>query len=130
MRRGEAILVIVALLAMPLVLLAGTGAGAGGCGRYCCLPHAAQNSPMSPSENARQTSEMACHRGKLGHLLGCGMNSRRGSSDVALLAPIPPTLLSTSAKLAAPEILRQAFDRQDESSTAGIFTAPFQPPRS
>jgi hypothetical protein len=131
MRRWEAIFVIVALIAMPLVLLAGSMAGcAEGCCRCCCQPHAAHNSPMSRPMKTAKSVDMACQHGGLGHVLECRLKSEHGTPEYAFFAPIPPTLLSLSTKVAAPEISRHEFDRQDESATPGILTTPFLPPRS
>jgi hypothetical protein len=131
MRRMEAILVIFVLAAMPVLLLtAGTDAGAEGCGRYCCPRRAALNSPMSHSTKAEKGAESMCHHGELGHMLECGMKSGHGMFEYTLIGPIPPTFLSPFATLAAPEISRQGFDRQDESATPGIMIIPFKPPRS
>lgn len=73
---------------------------------------------------------MACHHGESGHMIECGMKSGQGTLEYASLAPIPPTVLSSSAKLAAPEICRHDFEQHDEFATPGILTAPFEPPRS
>jgi hypothetical protein len=131
MRRMEAILLVFALLATPLALLAsGVAAGPQGCRRFCCLPHAAHNSPMSQSKKAGKDAEMACHHGEARHMIECGMKSGEGTLEYASLAPIPPTVLSPSAKLAAPEICRHHFEQHDAFATPGILTAPFEPPRS
>jgi hypothetical protein len=131
MRRMEATLVIFVLAAMPVLLLtAGTDGGAEGCGRYCCPRRAAHDSPMSHSTKAEKGAESTCHHGEVGHMLECGMKSGHGAFEFTLIAPIPPTFLSPSAILAAPEISRQGIDRQDESAKPGILTIPFKPPRS
>jgi hypothetical protein len=131
MRRWEAILAICALVAAPLALLSGsTAGGPEGCGRFCCLPHGAHNSPIPHPVKTEKKAEMACHHGETGHMLECGMKSGNGPLEYAFAAPIPPTVLSASAKLAVPEISRQEFYCLDEFATPGILTAPFEPPRS
>ncbi len=120
MRRAQAILVIVAMLATPLALLArGVNGDASECSSMCCLAH---------GHHAAQHKQMECDRAETGHCLECTMKS--GShSDYGLLAPIVPTMPSAVAFVATPDARRHIFSQFREVSATGQLSVPFQPPR-
>jgi len=130
MRRLQATLVIVALLAGPLALVSrGFATDAGECNRYCCLPHGThsyhgQNSPSKVS------GAMQCHHGDAGSLVKCFMRSGHHNLDFGLLAPMTPTSPSLLQRLAAPQASRYPFTGREFALPAGHFAAPFEPPRS
>lgn len=131
MRRMQALLVIVALLATPLALLArATAAGSMDCGGMCCLPHAGHHHLSQPSPHNATT----CKHGSLGHAFECTMHSGRSGhqgADYGLLSPIAPTkpsALASIAALGAPRIAALLFTI--ENLSAGFDLNPFQPPRS
>ncbi|MGA2900078.1 MAG: hypothetical protein ABSF40_07605 [Candidatus Acidiferrales bacterium] len=120
MRRAQAILVIVALLATPLALLArGVSSEASECSNMCCLPH---------GHHAAQHKNMECQHGGTGHLIECTMTSSHHTA-YGLIAPIVPTVPSAIAFLAIPDNGREILARFGELSTAGLVSVLFQPPR-
>jgi hypothetical protein len=129
MRRAEAILAIVALLATPLALLARGRAGATAiCDRVCCLPrgsHSAQ--ARNPAD---QPEGMSCHHGAAGHMVDCVMKSGDHRADYGLNAPIAPTTPSAIVSLTIPRDLRLAISQRSIVSFDGYRSAPFEPPRT
>jgi hypothetical protein len=125
MRRAQAILVVVMLAALPFVMLA-QASQAPACDGMCCVRHTA-HSPDSASSS--QAEGMSCHHGAVGHMFQCGMNSKHPAA-VALLAPLPPTMLSAFAALPLPAQTRQPSIQNAQEAFSGFLSAPFQPPRS
>jgi hypothetical protein len=120
MRRAKAILVIVAMLATPLALLArGVNGEASECTSMCCLPHA---------HHAAQHQGMECQHGTTGHAFECTMNSAH-HTHYGLIAPIVPTLPSSIALVAIPDVSRNILAQFREVSAVGVRSGPFQPPR-
>ncbi|HXN97911.1 MAG TPA: hypothetical protein VN881_02495 [Candidatus Acidoferrales bacterium] len=120
MRRVQAIVVIVALLATPLALLArGVNGEASECTSMCCLPHA---------HHAAQHHAMECQHGATGHVFECTMTSSH-HTHYGLISPIVPTVPSAIAFIAAPDVNRGILAQFGEISAAGILSAPFEPPR-
>jgi hypothetical protein len=120
MRRAQAILVIVALLATPLALLArGVSAEATECTGMCCLPH---------GHHAAQHKDMKCQHGAIGHGFECTIRSDH-HTDYALIAPIVPTVPSAMASIAIPDVSRDVLAQFCEIYAAGLLSVPFQPPR-
>lgn len=133
MRRVQAILVIVALLATPLALLArAVDPGMPDCDGMCCLPHGSHH--HAPARNERPAPEqegMACHHGAAGHMVDCSMKSDGQRMDYGLSAPFPPAQTSALAFIDRPKVSRfsnSQFPAEDLS--AGFLAGPFQPPRS
>jgi hypothetical protein len=120
MRRAQAILVIVALLATPLALLArGVNGDASECTRMCCLLHAHETA---------QHKTMECRHAAIGHAFECTMRSGHHTPD-GLIAPILPTAPSAVAFIAIPGVNRGVFAQFGEASAVGVRSGPFQPPR-
>jgi hypothetical protein len=113
MRRAQAILVIVALLAIPLAPIAwGMACEASPSLMMCCLPH---------GSHSLQGKPMACH---------CPMNSGKHVPDVGLIAPIPLATAAERAKIIAPEDARRILFAFSQSAASGFLPAPFEPPRA
>jgi hypothetical protein len=133
MRRVQAILVILALLATPLALLArANDSGMADCNGMCCLPHGVHHHPPAriPSQQPQQ-EEMACHHGALGHMMECSMRSGQQRMDYGLLAPLPPAQTSAVTSLHRPKASRVAHSQfPSVNLSAGFLAGPFQPPRS
>jgi len=126
MRRGQAIFVIVALLATPLALLARGRAGdSGGCDRMCCLRHGSH--PISENTSS---DGMMCHRSAAGRNCQCSMNSGRSPIDYGFLAPIVPASPSAIAGILNPPVSRESFSGFVEVTPSGFHSAPFEPPRA
>jgi len=123
MRRAQAILIIVALLATPLALLARSSAGGmSGCTGMCCPTHG--------THAARVLHEkMLCHHGNLGHVLECTMTSRHHGVDYSLIVPVAPTAPSTIAFVGIPDVSRAVPAQLYEVASFGFLSTPFKPPR-
>jgi hypothetical protein len=120
MRRAQAILVIVAMLATPLALLArGVNGDASDCTSMCCLPH---------GHHAAQPKSMECQHGGIGHVFECTMTSSHHTA-YGLIAPIVPTVPSAIAFLAIPDVYGDVLPQYSELSAAGLLSVLFQPPR-
>jgi hypothetical protein len=118
-----------ALLAMPLVLLAQSGFDGAGCDRMCCLMHGHHAAQPQNEDSRAQDEEMACHHGAAGHLMKCQMRSNHQRVFSSPAAPIPPTMLSAGANVAAPDITTEIPSRNLEAALPGFDSPPFEPPR-
>jgi hypothetical protein len=115
-RRLQAILAIVALLAVPLALFARGEA----CQRTecpCCAAHASQN------HGKRMSCSQCSGQGK------CGM-STPAAPDYGLNAPMAPTAPESLATLPEPDAARYNVLYRAQSIAPGFTSAPFNPPRS
>jgi hypothetical protein len=123
MRRAQAILVIVALLATPLALLARSAGGSmSGCAGMCCPTHG--------SHAARVLHEkMLCHHGEFGHVFECTMTSRHHGVDYGLIVPVAPTAPSAIAFVGIPDVSRAIPAQLYEVASFGFLSTPFKPPR-
>ena len=123
MRRAQALLVIVALLAAPLALLARSAAGSmSGCAGMCCPTHG--------THTARVLHEkMLCHHGEPGHVLKCTMTSGHHGVDYGLIVPVAPTAPSAIASVGIPDLSRAVTAQLHEAAASGFLSTPFQPPR-
>jgi hypothetical protein len=133
MRRVQAILVIVALLATPLALLARANEpGMADCNGMCCLPHGGHHhSPARSTAPASHEEEMACQHGALGHMMDCSMRSGQQRMDYGLIAPFAPVQTSVVASIAQPRVSRLTRSQFPVFNlSAGFLAGPFQPPRS
>jgi hypothetical protein len=125
MRRAQAIFVVVMLAALPLAMLAQTGQ-APACDGMCCVRHTAH----APGSHGTSLPEgMSCHHGAAIHIFECGMHSKQ-HSQVALLAPLPSTMLSSFVALPLPTQSRHSLVQNTQPAFSGFLSAPFQPPRS
>jgi hypothetical protein len=137
MRRAQAILLTLSLLAAPLALLARGNpcAERACCVKLCCLPHRTAAPP--PADHSG--SGMPCHHELAASMPApmpapisdCSMKSGCSHAlDFGLASPLPLTVLASLEPLLAPEPVRQALLQLPASSFAGFHAAPFEPPRS
>ncbi|MGA9883097.1 MAG: hypothetical protein WBQ34_05200 [Candidatus Acidiferrales bacterium] len=120
MRRVPSAIVIVALLAIPLALLARTGPCAQSqCSRMCDL--------ILRSVRAQH---MRCTCGMTADGSQCARNSSQKLPDYGLNAPMAPTMPSARVAVAAPSFSRRAIPRDVESSSFGFRFELIQPPRA
>jgi hypothetical protein len=133
MRQVQAIFVVVALLAMPLALLArAVDPGMPDCNGMCCLPHGSHHhAPARNSSPEPPKDDRACHHGAAGHLMECSMRSGEQRMDYGLLAPFPPAHTSALAFIDRPNVSRFGnLQFLADNLPAGFLAGPFQPPRS
>ncbi|MGB8542158.1 MAG: hypothetical protein WCD49_11035 [Candidatus Acidiferrales bacterium] len=124
MRRAQAILIIIALLATPLALLARSADGSmSGCTGMCCPTHRSSHAARVLPE------KMLCHHGEAGHLFNCTMMPGHHGIDYGLIAPVAPTSPSAVAFISAPDVSRATAGRLHEVATSGFLSTPLQPPR-
>jgi hypothetical protein len=129
MRRASTILVLLAMLSIPMALLARgmACADAQSCNMACCSwhgSHPAQKSrPMCGQQaNPEQSAQPAqCH-------CMC-MLSHHSLPDFGLIAPMAPTHVSPLATLVTPAAHKQSMDVFSQPLAFGFFSAPFEPPR-
>jgi hypothetical protein len=131
-RRTQAILVILALLATPLALLArATGMDSMACNGMCCLPHGPHHAmPVNTPQHATHDG-MSCEHGALAHVVECTMKPGHQRVDYGLVSPLAPTKPSALASIETLNLPRVArFESLTETPSAGFAADPFQPPRS
>ncbi len=126
MRRAQAIFVVLMLAALPLVMLAQTGQ-APACDGMCCVRHPAH---APGSHSTPQPEGMSCHHGVAGHMFECGMHSKQQHPQVALMAPLPATMLSDLAALPLPALNRESLVQTTQIIFPGFLSIPFEPPRA
>jgi hypothetical protein len=113
MRRAQAIIVVLALLALPLAPLAwGMTCDSNAAPMLYC--------PMHYSHSAS---------GKL-MLCQCQGKSPQRTLEFTLAAPIPPGSASARVEIAAPGSQRDNFDALRLATLSGYSSAPFEPPRA
>jgi len=141
MRRVKAILVIVALLSMPLAVLAQSASeDMPSCGGMCCLPHHGAHHPgpqhattqvtaPAPTQN-HEKSSAACEHGSSAPL-NCAFNCGNTHAVHFFVSPLAPTKPSN---LASVEILEPPaagkFYLEPAQVLPGFLATPFQPPRA
>ena len=113
MRRVHAILIVLALLALPLAPLAwGMACESASVPMLCCMLHTTHSPSGKP---------MLCH---------CTGKSQKTAPDTGLIAPIPPGTAAAHVEISAPQDARDHFHAFSESTIPGYFSAPFEPPRA
>jgi hypothetical protein len=123
MRRAQAILVIVALLATPLALLARTAEGSmSACAGMCCPTH-------RPHAARVLHENMPCHHGNAGQFFECTMTPGHHGIDYGLIAPVGPTTPSAIVFIGAPDVNRTTTGQHAEVAISGFLSTPLQPPR-
>jgi hypothetical protein len=131
MRRAQAIIVIIALLATPLALLARAAAdGASDCNRTCCLQHGSHSAHMHHPMNSPAAQGAFCpHRGTE---KDCSCVMKAGHDHVAygFLAPIVPTAPSAILSVEFPDTSSGMSSPLTEFPATGFLSAPFEPPRA
>lgn len=128
--RCQAVLLAIALVAMPLVLLARPSLHAKTkCDGMCCRPRKSHAMPARASSDKARLEEMDCHRGAAKHLTMCLLpSSPHREHDV--VAPLPPALLLELDAFPGPQPQRTGFSQHLQFLRAGFAPPPFEPPRS
>jgi hypothetical protein len=112
MRRAQAIIVIVAVLALPLAPLAwGMACESASVPMMCCLLHTTHSPSGKP---------MQCH---------CTGKSEKPATDVVLVAPIPPGAAEARIEMVSPQDARATFFVFSASTASGYSSILFEPPR-
>jgi len=122
MRRIQAVSVIVALLAVPLALVArGYACASQNCTMMCCL---------SSGRHSAHAMNMDCQHSSSG-ASACMMrcSSRGKAVDYGLASPIAPTQLSAVSALPAPDLARANATAIFPAMLNGFPRLPFDPPR-
>jgi hypothetical protein len=131
MRRAQAILVIIALLATPLALLArAASAGTADCNRMCCLPHGSHSAHIHDPIKSSAAQGAFCPHGAAQQDCSCVMRAGDHHIDYGFLAPIVPTAPSAIVSVAIPEVSRGISLPRAEIPATGFLSAPFEPPRA
>jgi len=123
MRRIQSIFVIILLASLPVVLLAQVKDPTG-CDGMCCVRHT-----MHARSSTKSAAEMSCHHGAAGHMFECGMHSKQHQQN-AMLAPLPPTMLSALISIPAPAWMRDSVAPETQNVFPGFLSTPFEPPRT
>src|SRR5579862_8556242 len=109
MRRAKAMTVIIALLAIPLALLARSEP----CEQtqcMCCLMQARSSQPGQ---------HKMCGGSTDGHM-SCGMGNHRHAPDYGLIAPMAPTRAASLAVLIVPNIIQPSTAPQSQTISSGF----------
>jgi len=117
-RRIQSVSLILALLAVPLALVArGYACAPQQCTMMCCLAHKhAMNMNCAGSGSAGSS---AC-------AMQCSSNK---NIDYGLASPLPPTQLSAAFLLPAPRSAEMLFAADYRHAVSGFSRIPFEPPR-
>ena len=129
MRRMQAILVVLAMLAAPMALLARAGA----CEQPCCatLCCASKHSAASQQASGKETGGMLCHRQGQAPSEPCIMKSGCNHAlDYGFASPLPPTFLMAATVLIVPQLENEITGTAGISPQTGFALMPLQPPRS
>jgi hypothetical protein len=131
MRRGQAIFVILALLASPLALLARAAADStSDCNRMCCLKHGPHSAHMHhPMKSPVAQGAFCPHRGTEKDCR-CVMKGGHDHVDYGFLVPIAPTAASAILSVQIPDASSGMFLPLTEFPATGFLSAPFEPPRA
>jgi len=123
MRRAQAILVFLSLLATPLALIARGEACAAACAKSCCLI-------ASHARNAAD-SHHACHgQAPVPRGMCCSGVSSSHALDYGFTTPLPQTVLTSSQGVERPQIERRIISRDILTATSIASPPPFEPPRA
>jgi len=120
-RRIQAVSLVIALLAVPLALVArGYACAPQQCTMMCCLAH----------KHGSHSMNMNCAgRGSAGSS-ACAMRcSSNKNLDYGLASPLPPTQLSAALAPAAPRTAETLFSGDYRDVIPGFSRIPFEPPR-
>ena len=113
MRRFQAVLVILALLATPLAIFASANC----CCQTTCPMCAAMHGKMAhctcPMHNAK-----------------CGMTGKMQLPDFALASPLAPTVPQPFFRMTRPTAARALYAEMVPALPQGFQSPPFAPPRS
>lgn len=119
MRRVEAIFVIVAFLAAPIALLAR--------GVFC---DPAECKCMTVCAHPMSQSKPMCGMTQHSAAPMCGTHQGHHALDYGFIAPFAPAVPLPHAALAVPVGFREFAPQLMQLSVDGIYSVPFEPPRS
>lgn len=120
MRRIQTVSLIIALLAVPLALVARSYACAPQrCTMMCCLLHKHAGSHM----------KMDCSGASGASACTMQCNSQK-NIDYGLAAPLAPTQLAEGLAIPSPKVARLSLFFSGEIVSAGFTFEPFRPPRA
>jgi len=123
MRRIQAASLIIALLAVPLTLVARAYAACAPqkCTMMCCLPHGGHAAhPMKMDCQHSASGASAC-------MMRCSSSGK--AIDYGLASPIAPTQRSAAPALPTPELARANPTVIFSGILSGFPRIPFDPPR-
>src|ERR1700733_2272648 len=122
MRRIQAIVALLAILAAPLALIARGNACASSCAKYCC--------PLS-SQRANSTPKMNCHDQSSSDSKDCcSAPVPNHVLDYGFATPLPRTLLTAAVVVEAPQISHRSISRVKLNESSISVPPPIEPPRS
>ncbi|HVB35846.1 MAG TPA: hypothetical protein VND42_01300 [Candidatus Acidoferrales bacterium] len=121
MRRTQSVILVIALLAVPLALLARG---------YACAPHQCAMMCCPAHKGGGHAMNMNCTgRGSAGSS-ACAMRYNSNKNiDYGLASPLPPTQLSAALSLPAPRTAETSFRGDYRDAIPGFSRIPFEPPR-
>ena len=123
MRRTQAILAIVALLATPLALVArGLLCDTSVCACMCCKSHSNSSAPRFTAAELRRITAGYCPY--------CGRKLQHRPADYGFIAPIAPTAPLPVVTVPSPAIARETPAIFTPSPLSGYLPEPFEPPRA
>jgi hypothetical protein len=123
MRRVQATIVILAMLAIPLALPVRTGHCAQSkCSAMCAM--------ILRTARAEGMKHPPCICGMMHDGQQCPGRSPQQTPDFGLNAPMPPTMPSVRVAVAVPDFQRRPFVRNFEFLASGFRFELLQPPRA
>ena len=130
MLRVQAVVLVIVLVAAPFEALARSLAcDMNTCECPCCKPRAMNSSSTHSTSQKAQTVGMPCHHRLSNRGPGCTMTCGHNGANDWAAASFPPTILTAPARLASPEMTRQAVAVSEFSLLQGLHAVPFTPPR-
>jgi hypothetical protein len=134
MRRAQAILVMIALLAAPLALLApAAGAAMASCEGMCCLPHHGPHSSAAqhPAAQNHEAAGESCEHGAAQQPMNCAMKCGEVAPDYGFLSSLAPAKASSLVSIARIDLSTgSSLPSAANASLPGFLADPFQPPRA
>ena len=126
MRRVQAILAIIALLAVPLALFARGEA----CQKTeCPICAARESSDQGKGDHGKGDQSKGASCSRCGGQGKCGMGTP-AAPDYGVNSPMAPTTPEALVTLPEPRAARQDVLYRTQSIAPGFTSAPFNPPRS
>lgn len=127
MRRAQCIFVILAILALPLSLLARALNTTDCCDKMCCLPHHHQHSAAIP---APDPSVAHCRENAASHSTQCDLTCANALPDYGLTALMLPAFPLAAASISTPASMRSTIFCSAALASLGFLDLPLQPPRA
>src|ERR1700733_255184 len=122
MRRIQAIVALLAILAAPLALIARGNACASSCAKYCC-PLSSQRANSTPKMNCHdQSSSDSNHR--------CSAPVPNHVLDYGFATPLPRTLLTIVIIVEVQQMSRRPISHEMLNESSLSVPPPIEPPRS